>query len=148
MHPAAQQTRRGQAGLPLIASAGMLVLVSAAAWWYFASKPTLPTDQGQAIIDEFFQQLRAGKTDQAWSATAADFKSYLGREAFRAYVAQHPELKQPLEYQSHSAAANAVISEYIYQSASAAAKNKAPRTIKVRLVQEAKQWKVESLGIQ
>ncbi len=143
------ETRRGEISLPLLAGAGILVVfITAAVWWYFNSKSTLPADQGQVIVEEFLQQLRAGKTDQAWSATAADFKSYLGREAFRSFVGKHPELKQPLEFQAHSAATAALLPEYIYQTTAGSAKNKTPRTVKIRLVREAELWKVESLAVQ
>ncbi len=140
--------RTAQAGLPLLGAVVAFGLLGSAAWWLFASKPTLPADQGQAIVDEFFQQLRAGKTDQAWSATAADFKSYLGREAFRAFVAKHPELKQPLQFQSQATDAPSPLREYIYQTTATAPKNKMAKTVKVRLVQEADQWKVESIVVQ
>jgi len=147
MRTAAIHARRGAAWLPVAAIVTVLALGGAAGWWYLAKAPTLPADEGQAIVDSFLLQVRQGKIDLAWQATAADFKSYLGREAFRAYVNKHPELKQPLQFQTHTPAGTAPFSEYVYQPI-AAAKTKTPRTIKVRLVQEAEAWKVESLAIQ
>lgn len=146
MNVSAHKYRPGQALLPLLAAAVIAALVGIAGWWYFASAPALPTEQAQAIVDKFLAQLRTGKTDEAWQATAADFKSYQGREAFRAYVSKHPELKQPLQFQTQAGDAASPLREFIYQGT--AAKSKTPRTIKVRLVQEAAQWKVESLAVQ
>lgn len=139
--------RAGQT-LPLLGAALAVLGIGAAGWWYFGhrSRPT-PSAAGQAIVEEFLQQLRQGKTDQAWQATAADFKSYQGREAFRAYVGKHPELKQPLEFQRHEELPHAPLAEYVYVTKATAAA-KTTRTIKIRLAQEAETWKVESLGIQ
>lgn len=148
MNAHSPRRRRGQTWLPLLAVAIITGLASVGAWWYLSRSPALPSNQGQVIVEEFFGQLRQGKTDQAWQATAADFKSYLGREAFRAYVGKNPELKLPLQFQHHDPSTVTPLPEYVYQTAPNSAKAKAPRTVKVRLVQEADQWKVESLAIQ
>ena len=148
MHFHSQHNRRGQAWLPVLAVVVIVGIGCAGGWWYFSGPSKPSPDQGQAIVEDFLKQLRQGKADQAWATTAADFKSYLGREAFRAFVGKHPVLKQPLQFQHHDQAENPPRPEYVYQTSAGAAKSASPRTVKVRLVQEAEQWKIESLGIQ
>lgn len=147
MNMSSPHSRFGQVWLPLLATAIVVGLGSAGGWWYFSRPAALAPDQGQVLVEEFLAQLRQGKTDQAWQGTAADFKSYWGKESFRAFVGNNPVLKQSLQLQRHDISGKPR-PEYVYQNAAGSAKSKPSRTVTVRLVREGESWKVESLGIE
>lgn len=76
--------RRAVIGLVLLAGCG--------------SPPTLPDAEGRQIAEAFLADIRGGQADAAWADTGTDFKSYMGRDAFRAFVKATPALRGPAEF--------------------------------------------------
>lgn len=65
-------------------------------WWAGETAPT--EDQGRQVAGQFMEQIRTGDLDAAWESTTSDFKSDLGRDAFRGFVAARPPLREAAEY--------------------------------------------------
>lgn len=78
-------------GVLLAAVLGLLIV-----WWGGESVPT--EDQGRQVAGQFLEQIRTGNLDAAWESTTSDFKSDLGRDAFRGFVAARPSLREEAEY--------------------------------------------------
>lgn len=101
-------------------------------------------DVGKQVADAFLDQIRRGQLDAAWQSTTAEFKSYQGRDTFRAQVAQHPHLRGPLQFVRYEVAQlnDLTRGQCIYQPAS----GKPPgRQVRVVVAQEGGQWKVDGL---
>lgn len=101
---------------------------------------------GRQVADAFLDQVRRGQLDAAWQSTTAEFKSYQGRDAFKAQIAQHPFVRGSLEFvryevgQLHELARG----QCVYRPAS----GKPPgRQLRVVVAQEGGQWKVDGLLI-
>ncbi|MBX6311748.1 MAG: hypothetical protein IRY99_02320 [Isosphaeraceae bacterium] len=90
------------------------------------------------------RDIRDGKIDSAWSGTTAEFKSFMGREQFRAYVRAHRALSEPSEFSAAQAVSRngLPMTEYIFRPRSGAS------TIKVLLAREQGQWKPERLTVE
>lgn len=90
--------RAGMAGnrrtVWIAASLG-LVLVALGVWLFFgaANRPG-PGGPGKVEADAFLENLRKGRSDQAWQSAASDLKSYMGKDSLRALVKKHPALKE------------------------------------------------------
>ncbi len=98
-------------------------------------------EDGRAIGAAFLDQIREGRVDEAWGGTTSEFKSMLGLEGLRAYVAKHPELASPAEFEGL---------EEIEQNDLTLAKCRfraaaSGEPITVLLAREAGEWKVERL---
>jgi hypothetical protein len=78
----------------------VVALLCAGVWLAFFrdSTPTLTTDGAKEKAAAFLDEVRAGRVDDAWAATSADFKSMYGRDRFRQYVKSKPILKTPAEF--------------------------------------------------
>ena len=75
---------------------GLVLAMSALGVWLFVSGPTRPVPGGPGKVeaDAFLENLRKGRTDQAWQAAASDLKSFMGKDSLRALVKKHPSLKE------------------------------------------------------
>ena len=77
----------------------VLALLAVGVFWMWSGRPTQPdVDAGRAVAEQFLQQIRAGKADQAWASTTAEFKSAQGRETFAKFVKDHPLLSTPTAF--------------------------------------------------
>lgn len=79
----------------------VLVAVSVSGLFLFARYriPGLSEEEARAMAAGFLAEIRAGRVDAAWSATAPDFKSMYGRDRFRTYVKSKPVLKTSTEFE-------------------------------------------------
>lgn len=105
-------------------------------------KPAFSSDIGRDIASRFLTEVREGKVDAAWSGTTAEFKSALGRDAFRQFVRSKKALKSAAEFQQcqESTANGLKFQECTFRAAGGG-------TIRVTLASEAGQWKVERLAV-
>lgn len=105
-----------------------------------------PPSDGREIVEPFLEQVRSGHIDDAWQSTTAEFKSFLGREEFRKFVSQHPELKQPLEFTGHELIKTHGLerNQCAYRPADAGAKGR----VRILLAQEQSEWKVEAVFVE
>ena len=53
----------------------------------------------KTISDSFLKLISAGKTEEAWNTTSAEFKSYMGKEQFQSTVKVNPFLKKELAFE-------------------------------------------------
>lgn len=53
----------------------------------------------QEISNAFLKLVSEGKLDEAWNSSSTEFKSYMGKEQFRAFVFANPFLKQRPEFE-------------------------------------------------
>ncbi len=86
---------------PLVVAAVVAVLAGVV-WLLFLRDPSPPLtpDEARQKATRFLDDLRAGRADDAWAGTSADFKSMYGRERFRQFVRSKPVLKVPAEFQA------------------------------------------------
>jgi len=86
---------------PLVMAAAVLVLAGVV-WLLFLrdGTPALSPDEARQKATAFLDDVRAGRADDAWAGTSADFKSMYGRERFRQFVKSKPVLKGPAEFQA------------------------------------------------
>ncbi len=87
--------------LGLVGGAGLvcLLLGGAGYYWFGASGSVAqPGEEGKEIASSFLDQVREKKWTAAWDQTGPEFRSYMGLETFKTYVAKHPALKEKIEY--------------------------------------------------
>lgn len=53
----------------------------------------------KTISDSFLKMVSAGKTEDAWNSTSAEFKSYMGKAQFQSTVASNPFLKKEVTFE-------------------------------------------------
>lgn len=108
-------------------------------------KVSLPDDQGRSIAEGFLAAIRAGKTDEAWQGTTAEFKSLMGRESFLNYVKKQPSLKSEATFQAAKPMENGKMKlvECIF-----GAEKPKPAVIKVILAAGMEKWQVERLSVE
>jgi hypothetical protein len=53
----------------------------------------------KTISDSFLKLVAAGKTEDAWNGTTAEFKSYMGKAQFQSIVAANPFLKKEVTFE-------------------------------------------------
>ncbi|MFZ4610572.1 MAG: hypothetical protein ACOYNM_12195 [Gemmataceae bacterium] len=53
----------------------------------------------KTLSDSFLNLVAAGKTEEAWNGTSAEFKSYLGKAQFQSTVAANPFLKKEVTFE-------------------------------------------------
>jgi len=90
--------RTGGAAQFAVIATGIVSILAVGAFLILKKPAAPPLDEARTITDPFLANIRSGQVDAAWTSTANDFKSYLGREGFRRFVARQPALKQPLNY--------------------------------------------------
>lgn len=88
-------------GSRLAALGGLILVLGVAGWWVFGrgGPPPLADDAARQIAESFLADVRAGRADAAWAGTSAEFKSLMGRDAFRAFVKSMKALKAPAEFE-------------------------------------------------
>lgn len=82
--------------------APVVLALAACGWalWGRDGTPSLSDAGARGIATAFLSDVRAGKVDDAWGTTSADFKSMYGRDRFRGYARSKPLLKAPAECES------------------------------------------------
>lgn len=97
---------------------------------------------GGEIGAAFLTRIRQGQVEQAWQGTTAEFKSMLGLEGLRAYVAAHPELSGPAQFEGQEALdrEGLDLAKCRYRATPGG------QPITVLLAREGGEWKVERLG--
>lgn len=130
------------------AAVGLAVVFVAGAmgWYALLARPTPPppADEAAGIAAGFLDRIRAGKPDDAWAATGAEFKSLQGRDAFRAYVRAHQKkLLAPtqLERAAPLPSAGLPLTECVFRPAGGGA-------IRVTVGTEDGIWKVARLVVE
>ena len=53
----------------------------------------------KTISDSFLKLVSAGKTEEAWNSTSAEFKSYMGKAQFQSTVTANPFLKKEVTFE-------------------------------------------------
>ncbi len=51
------------------------------------------------LADAFLKLISAGKTEEAWNSTSAEFKSFMGQAQFQSTVAANPFLKKEVPFE-------------------------------------------------
>lgn len=123
-------------------SSGAVILVIA--WVLFGSPgSTKLPDKPETIAEEFLSQIRSGKTDDAWTSTTAEFKSFMGRDRLRDFVKSNKILRQPLKFESRQSKKqeSLILEELIFVPESGKQK------VRVLLAEEKSAWRVERLYV-
>jgi hypothetical protein len=123
----------------LIVLVAVLAVAAGVCVWLWTSTPPRPSvGEGKSVADAFLASLRAGKPDDAWQATTADFKSFEGKETFRKRAAKTPQFKQPMDFISVQTVTVGTLprDEYLYRS-------KEGRTARILVADENGAWKVD-----
>ena len=63
------------------------------------TKSTEGDSNEKTISDSFLKLVTAGKTEDAWNSTSAEFKSYMGKAQFQSTVASNPFLKKDVTFE-------------------------------------------------
>lgn len=100
-------TNDSESSFPLGLIGGLVVgclLVGGAAYYWMTSAGTVaqPGEDGKEIALSFLDQVREKKWNAAWDQTGPEFRSYMGLETFKGYVAKHPALKEKAEFKGMS----------------------------------------------
>ena len=87
-----------------IAMIGLIAAVGLGAAWLLLGRPgvrqSVSESEAQRLADQFLANLRDNKPDVAWNQTTADFKSYRGKDVFRAFVKSKPVFKSNPPFES------------------------------------------------
>jgi hypothetical protein len=62
------------------------------------TKSTEGDSNEKTISDSFLKLVAAGKTEEAWNSTSAEFKSYMGKAQFESTVSANPFLKKEVTF--------------------------------------------------
>lgn len=134
-------TRRARQGRSLlIVLAPLLVVLAAAAGWYWLRPSTQPPlDEGRDVAQAFLDAIRAGTPEAAWDSSTAEFKSASGRESFVNQVRALPALREHLEFISAQEVTvqNQPRTEYLFREP------KTGTTVRIVIGKEGTQWKVD-----
>ena len=105
---------------------------------------------GRAAAVAFLDDLRAGRVEPAWEGASAEFKSLMGLESLRDYVATHPALIEPAEYLESRPVEQGgrTMTEYAFSVAAQSRGDAAPGTIKVLVSEGGDGCEVEHLAVE
>ena len=138
--------RNGNAVVGVVAG---LAIVGALIWGAYSlfGGTSLPTENGLTIAEPFLTAVRTGKEDEALQSTTAEFKSDMGKENFRKFVAKNPILKEELGFANSVPVKMNNLDRYECAfgkkgSSGAGAK------VRVLLAPEQGKWKVERLIVE
>lgn len=125
----------------VIGAAVAAAAILAIGGWMLAAggrPPALADDEAKAMAAAFLDLVRAGKSDDAWAATAADFKSFQGRDDFRKLVRSKPAFKAAMACQGCEVRRDKTpaVAECAFKPAAGGP------GVKVILAPEGGQWKV------
>lgn len=84
--------------LGLGALVGLLVLVGMGIWLFLPASTPQPGAEGKEIAEAFLEQIRSGKTAEAWTGSSAEFKSYMGKDTLRDLAKKTPALREKLDF--------------------------------------------------
>jgi hypothetical protein len=79
---------------------GLLVLLGIGLWLLLPSGTPQPGAEGKEIAMAFLEQVRLGKTAEAWTGSSAEFKSYMGKDTLRDFAKKTPALREKLDFVS------------------------------------------------
>lgn len=89
--------------LGLGALVGLLVLLGMGIWLFLPASTPQPGAEGKEIALTFLEQVRLGKTAEAWTGSSAEFKSYMGKDTLRDLAKKTPALREKTEFVSMEA---------------------------------------------
>lgn len=98
---------------------------------------------GRKITEEFLNEIQAGNMDEVWQKTSSEFKSYMGREQFKAFVASNPVLREKLQFQKEEPFPEG--GKWLVCSFGA---EKNPKAVKVFVGKEQNTWLVHGLKVE
>ncbi len=137
-----QKARSGKTLLLVLL--GVLVAMAVGVYWMWSGRPTQPdVDAGRAVAEQFLQQIRAGKADQAWASTTAEFKSAQGRETFSKFVKDHPLLSKPTAFVAVQTVTiqDSPRAEYTYRATEGAG------TVRLLAGNEQGAWRIDRIAV-
>lgn len=143
MRSMAHEIRAGKA--VLIALLAIFVVLGVAVVWVWRSPATQPDlAEGRAVTEAFLERIRAGKPQEAWESTTAEFKSAEGRESFVRYVKKNAILTKPLAFVSVQTvtAQGQPRAEYIYRSENPAG------TVRLLAGNDQGSWRVDRITLE
>ena len=103
---------------------------------------------GRTAASGFLDELRDGQIEPAWEGASAEFKSLMGLESLRDFVATHPALRAPAEYAESRPSEQGGMTEYVFEATPPSAGASAPGTIKVLVSEGADGCEVEHLSVE
>jgi hypothetical protein len=122
----------------LAAVLGLLIV-----WWGGETSPT--EYQGREVAGQFMEQIRTGNLDAAWESTTSDFKSDLGRDAFRGFVAARPSLQGAAEYAGSEEVVVHGLTRWRYNFRLASPLPSGSSDVGVLITRDADVWRVEQI---
>ncbi len=78
----------------------LLLLLGVVAWLIRPASTPQPGAEGKEIALAFLEQVRQGKTADAWNDSSAEFKSYMGKDTLRDLAKKTPALREKLDFVS------------------------------------------------
>lgn len=78
----------------------LLVLLGFGIWLWLPAGTPQPGAEGKEIAIAFLEQVRQGKTAEAWTGSSAEFKSYMGKDSLRDLAKKTPALREKLDFVS------------------------------------------------
>ena len=108
-----------------------------------SSQPTPEIGSGRKITEEFLKEIQAGNTYEVWQKTSPEFKSYMGKEQFKAFVFSNPVLREKLHFQKEEPFPEG--GKWILCSFSS---DKPAKTVKVFVGRDGMDWLVHGLKVE
>lgn len=108
-----------------------------------SSQPTPEFGSGRKITEEFLKEIQAGNTDGVWQKTSSEFKSYMGKEQFKAFVFSNPVLREKLHFQKEEPFPEG--GKWILCSFS---QDKPSKTVKVFVGRDGMDWLVHGMKVE
>ena len=133
----------------LLASAGLLLLGGAFFFYHWqGGLIRLSITDMLASANGFLDDIGAGRIDSAYARTSANFRKVRTADQFKALVDKHPPLKeQPTrKIGGYSVTTTWIRGSATYHATLQVAKESLP--VKLGLVTEEGQWKVDDLAVQ
>ena len=130
-------TKRWQP-LQLILTVILLSMVSAC-----SSGPKVEQGSGRMVAEPFLDEIRQGALDATWQKTSAEFKSFMGKEQFKAFVLMNPILREKTVFQKEEPFPEG--GKWLVCSFGA---EKSPKAVKVFVGKEQNTWLVHGLKVE
>lgn len=103
----------------------------------------LELGKGKIIAEQFLQEIQSEKSDDLWQKTSPEFKSYMGKEQFKAFVFSNPVLREKLHFQKEEPFPEG--GKWILCSFSS---DKPAKTVKVFVGRDGMDWLVHGLKVE
>ena len=144
--PVRDQRPHGNAKIVAVAALLVVGLGLYLGFQWLRPRPTPPAG-GRDIAENFLNEIRTDKADDAWQSTTAEFKSDLGRENFIRFVLSRPSLMSPVDYVDSQPVKldHVPRTECTFQTTSP---DLPKAKVKVLVAQERGEWRVERLLVE